>query len=48
MKKVVGRNPLRIVIAEGEANIVEGALKTIDYASSFALRPPFVHSPYRW
>jgi hypothetical protein len=29
-KKVVGRNPLRIVKAESEANIVEGAFKTVN------------------
>jgi len=34
---MVGRNPLRIVIAEGEANIFEGAFKTID--ARFVLHP---------
>jgi hypothetical protein len=29
-KKVVRRNPLRIVTAEGEANIAEGAFKTVN------------------
>ncbi len=39
-KKVVGRNLLRIVGAEGEANIFEGAFKTVD-ARSLHPQTPF-------
>ena len=40
-KKVVGRNLLRIVGAEGEANIVKGAFKTVDARLVLHPQTPF-------
>lgn len=40
-KKVVARNPLRLVTAEGEINIFEGAFETVDARLVLHPQTPF-------